>query len=456
MKPNDLKNIYSNSTQDFHNAMLCSLVRLNEKAQRRYKRHRVLKLVIICIIIACLCTTSVLAASNFYGVFTDKVSNYGMNVNIVTEEDKKLPEYVKLTLDYLPEDVIVTPYTLGEKYSLKGQAVFKCCSFSVVLLDDEFNITNSYIVDSNEKIINGNRVIINTRKFEDKSDITQTIFYEYFDDLGAVLVGWCDNTVTDEEVELIIAGAEVSEGTEDDHFERVDLASELSEQITNHQEEEEYLYGIVDPYESNYEAGIYGKSFEYEDEGDFSVNVKSFELHDNVSDIDKNNFNFIEYRYNEPDDTYETYFDENGDIIPDYTRIQTDYGDGINSIDKSNEVEAKRHFVLAELEITGLKPLDDYNIGFDIMDLLLMNLKYDDNDKLTQESKEYAVGTMVYNNGVDEGMNLLWIDEGETRGVVVGFFVDEDHLDNLYFSVVSRNINSDIENEKIICFPFER
>lgn len=456
MKPNDLKNIYSSSTQDFHNAMLCSLVRLNEKAQRRYKRHRVLKLVIICIIIACLCTTSVLAASNFYGVFTDKVSNYGMNVNIVTEEDKKLPEYVKLTLDYLPEDVIVTPNTLGEKYSLKGQAVFKNCSFSVVLLDDEFNITNSYIVDSNEKIINGNRVIINTRKFEDKSDITQTIFYEYFDDLGAVLVGWCDNMVTDEEVELIIAGAEVSEGTEDDYFERVDLASELSEQITNYQEEEEYLYGIVDPYESNYEAGIYGKSFEYEDEGDFSVNVKSFELHDNVSDLDKNNFNFIEYRYNEPDDTYETYFDENGDIIPDYTRIQTDYGDGINSIDKSNEVEAKRHFVLAELEITGLRPLDDYNIGFDIMDLLLMNLKYDDNDKLTQESKEYAMGTMVYNNGVDEGMNLLCIGEGETRDVIVGFFVDEDHLDNLYFSVVSRRWSAIDNREDAVCFPLER
>ena len=232
------------------------------------------------------------------------------------------------------------------------------------------------------------------------------------------------------------------------------MASELSEQITNHQEEEEYLYGIVDPYESNYEAGIYGKSFEYED--DFSVNVKSFELHDNVSDLDKNNFNFIEYRYNEPDDTYETYFDENGDIIPEYTRIQRDYGDGINSIDKSKEVEGKRHFVLAELEITGLKPLDDYNIGFDIMDLLLMNLKYDDNDKLTQESKEYAVGTMVYNNGVDEGMNLLWIDEGEIRGVVVGFLVDEDHLDNLYFSVVSRTWSAVDNKEDAVCFPIER
>lgn len=356
-------------------------------------------------------------------------------------------------MDYLPKGVIVIPNTLGEKYSLNGQAVFKNCSFSVVLLDDEFNITNSYIVDSNEKIINGNRVIINTRKFEDKSDITQTIFYEYFDDLGAVLVGWCDNTVTDEEVELIIAGAEVSEGTEDDHFERVDLASELSEQITNHREEEEYLYGIVDPYESNYEAGIYGKSFEYED--DFSVNVKSFELHDNVSDLYKNNFNFIEYRYHEPDDTYETYFDENGDIIPDYTRIQTDYGDGINSIDKSNEVEAKRHFVLAELEITGLKPLDDY-IGFDIMDLLLMNLKYDDNDKLSQESKEYAMGTMVYNNGVDRGMNLLCINEGEARHVVVGFFVNEDHLDNLYFSVVSRTWSAIDNREDAVCFPLER
>lgn len=451
MNPNNIKNIYSEPTQDFHNAVLCSLVRLNDKAQRTYKRHRILKIIIICIIIVCLCTTSVIAVSNFYGVFTNKVSNYGMNVNVVPEENKKLPEYVKLTLNYLPDDVIVTPQTYGEKYSLNGQAVFKNCSFSVVLLDDEFDITNSYIVDSKEKIVNGNRVIINTRKFEDSSDITQTIFYKYFDNLGAVLAGWCDNNVTDQEVALIIAGAELSEGTEDDHFERVELASELSDQITNHQEEEEYLYGIVDSYESNYETGIYGKSFVYDD--DFSVNVKSFELHDNVSDLDKNNFNFIEYEYHEPYDTYETYFDENGDIIPEYTRIQRDYGDGINSIDKSKEVEGKRHFVLAELEITGLKPLDNYNIGFSLTDLLLMNLKYNDRNELTQKSKEYATGTMVYNNGTDHGsMNLLCIEQGETRNVVVGFFVDEDRIDDLYLSVVSRSDNK----EDDVCFPLER
>lgn len=247
-------------------------------------------------------------------------------------------------------------------------------------------------------------------------------------------------------------GAKVTEGTEDDHFERVDLASEISNQIINHQEEE--LYGIVDPHESNYEAGIYGKSFEYKN--DFSVNVKSFELHDNVSDLDKNNFDFIEYEYHEPYDSYETYFDENGDIIPDYTRIQRDYGDGINSIDKSNEVEGKRHFVLAELEITGLKPLDDYNTGFSITDLLLMNLKYDDKNKLTQESKEYATGTMVYNNGVDEGNNILWINEGETRHIVVGFFVDEDRLDNLYFSVSSRTWTAIDNKEDAVCFSLER
>lgn len=457
MKPNDLKNIYSNSTQDFHNAMLCSLVKLNEKAQQRYKRHRVLKLVIICIIIACLCTTSVLAASNFYGVFTDKVSNYGMNVNVVPEEDKKLPEYVKLTFGYLPEGVIETPHTDGEKYSLNGQATFKNCSFGIIILDDEFDITNEYIINSKEKIINGNRVVINTRKFDDSSEFTQTIFYEYFDNLGVVLSGWCDNTISDEEVEKIIAGAEVSEGTEDDHFERVDLASELSQSNIPTIE----VYDLINQQvTSTYLLGKYGKSFDYYDIDDpekrFSVNVKSFKLHDNVSDLDKNNFNFIEYRYHEPDDTYETYFDENGDIIPDYTRIQTEYGDGINSIDKSTEINAKRHFVLAELQITGLKPLDDYNIGFDIMGLLLQNLNNNGNVNLTPKSREYAVGTMVYNNGVDEGMNLLCIDEGETRDVVVGFFIDEDQLEDLYFSVVSRTWSVYDSREDAVCFPLER
>lgn len=108
MKTNDLKNIYPNSTQDFHNAMLCSLVKLNESSPRRYKKRRVLKIVVICIMIACLCTTSVLAVSNLYGVFTEKEKNYGINVKVVPEESKDLPEFVKLTLNYLPEGVIET------------------------------------------------------------------------------------------------------------------------------------------------------------------------------------------------------------------------------------------------------------------------------------------------------------------------------------------------------------
>ncbi len=63
---------------------------------------------------------------------------------------------------------------------------------------------------------------------------------------------------------------------------------------------------------------------------------------------------------------------------------------------------------------------------------------------------------MVYNNGVDEGMNLLCIGEGETRDVIVGFFVDEDHLDNLYFSVVSRRWSAIDNREDAVCFPLER
>lgn len=455
MKVNEFNNIYSDSTQDFHNAMLCSLVKLNESAQRRYKRHRILKVVVICIIIACLCTTSVLAASNFYGVFTDKVSNYGMNVDVVPEENKELPEYVKLTLNYLPEGVIETPHTDGEKYSLHGEATFENCSFSIILLDDELNVTNEYIIDSTEKIINGHRVVINTLKFEDTSEFTQTIFYEYFDELGAVLSGWCDNTVSDEDVEMIIAGAEVTEGTEDDHFERVDLASELSQnsQSINHQTP--YIYGLIDQSASNYTLGEYGKPFNYyyidDDEKSYLINVKSFELHDNVSDLNQDNFNFIEY----DDKPYSAYFDENGDIISDYVRIQTEYGDGINSIDKVTEVDAKRHFVLANLEITGLKTLDDYS-GFSIIDLLLQNLNNKENGNLTPKSPEYGVGTMVYNNGVDRGMNLLCIDKGETRDVVVGFFVDEDQLDDLYFSVVSRTWTAYDDREDAVCFPLER
>ncbi|MCH5296257.1 MAG: hypothetical protein J1E85_01150 [Ruminococcus sp.] len=454
MLPNDLKNIYSNSTEDFHNAMLCSLVRLNDKAQRRYKRYRILKVVIICIIIACLCTTSVLATSNIYGIFSEKISNYGMNVNIVPEENIKLPEYVKLKLNYLPEGVSESPCKYGEKFSLNGEGREMCCDFSIIILDSEFNVTNKFITNSRETVINGNRVIINTRQFDETELGAEKIFYEYLDDLGVVFVGLCDNEISDKEIEKIIEGAEVSEGTEDDHYEAVDLASELSQSSNP----PHVLYGYPEQSNNSFILNDYGHSFYYSDfdsnNKTYSVNVKSFELHDNVSDLSRDNFNFMEYDGEKP---FSTYFDENGDIISDYTRVYTEYGDGINSINKGVSVNTKRHFVLVNIDVTCLEPISEWeNIGFDLTKLHLANLGRNGSNSLAPKYTQYYTGTMVYNNGVDKANNLLCIDVGETREVSVGFFVDEDYLEDLYFVVVSRNINNDSENEKIFCFPFER
>lgn len=454
MLPNDLKNIYSNSTEDFHNAMLCSLVRLNDKTQRRYKRYRILKVVIICIIIACLCTTSVLVASNIYGIFSEKVSNYGINVNIVPEENIKQPEYVKLKLNYLPEGVSESPCKFGEKFSLNGEGREMCCDFSIIILDTEFNITNKFITNSRETVIDGNRVIINTRQFDETELGAEKIFYEYFDDLGVVFVGLCDNEINDKEIEKIIEGAEVSEGTEDDHYKAVDLASELSQGSNP----PHVLYGYPEQSNNSFILNDYGHSFYYSDfdsnNKTYSVNVKSFELHDNVSDLSRDNFNFMEYDGEKP---FSTYFDVNGDIISDYTRVYTEYGDGINSINKDVSVNTKRHFVLINIDVTCLEPISEWeNIGFDLTNLNLANLERNGSNSLVPKDTQYYTGTMVYNNGVDKANNLLCIHVGETREVSVGFFVDEDYLEDLYFVVVSRNINNDSGNEKIFCFPFER
>lgn len=63
MKTNDLKNIYSNPPKEFHNSVIRSLNKLEDKAPVRYsKRRKTMKIAIACAIIATLGTFTTVAS----------------------------------------------------------------------------------------------------------------------------------------------------------------------------------------------------------------------------------------------------------------------------------------------------------------------------------------------------------------------------------------------------------
>lgn len=456
MKPEKIQNSYPQSPQDFHNAILFSLVKLDDKAPVRYKRNRVLKTAVVFAIILALCTSSVFAAEKIWSLFSEPVDNYGLNVKASAPTEDDAPEYVKLVLSYLPEGVIESPNTNGRKYSLNGEAKEMWFTFDISKIDSDFEHTINYITDSYETTVNGNRVIIFDRTFADNDDDNQKGFYEYFENWGMLVSCLCDGNISDDELNKVIEGVSLAEGTNDNHF----YVASDEETIPTVPYEFEYR--------NSYTLGELNKDFNCKNistgELGFNVKVKSIEVHDNTSYLDSDSFYFNEYLPDDGNGTYSTYFDSEGNIITPYTRENITYGDGINTIDKVEKETVDRHFVLATLEVTGLEePAGEDLDVFYTWSLWLCNMTNDGDGKLSPIDDDYIAGTMVYAESPDQ-YDLYVINKDETRTITVGFFVDEDKMDDLYFTVKTDDGDKKtlFDGEKYyseansVCFKVER
>lgn len=461
MKSEKLKNIYSNPPQDFHNAILCALVKLDDKAPVRYKRRRALKIAVVCAIILALCTSSVFAAEKVWSLFSKPVDNYGLNVvatSSADNDDNEVPEYIKLVLSYLPEGVIETPNTGGRKYSLNGEAKEMWFTFDITKINSDFENTIGFISDSYETIVNGNRVIVFNRTLDDNGDNNQKGFYEYFEKWGMLVSCLCDD-ITDEELNKVIEGVSLAEGSEDDHFYIADSDEEIpTKPLDEHGYEDNYSYTI----------GELNKPFDYStfsmDDSMFSINVKSVEVHDNANDLNSDDFYFDEYEQDDGNGVYSTYFNSDGSIISPYIHKNIIEGDGINSINHIEEETLNRHLVLVTMDVTALGEVSEgepYAFGI-FESLRLYNLTTNSNGKLVGADDYPVSGAAVYVSST--GKNNLYnahISKGETETITVGFFVDEDKMEDLYFTIMSTNLDLRIDGEdyyldrSAVCFKVE-
>ena len=187
MQGKDLKNAY-NSTPKFHKTVEDTLNTLDDSAPTIFAKHRKRKkfAFAFALIFLILSTTVVGAYTEFFGLFSERVGNYGLNITVETQTEKEQKTSVTgvtLDLGYLP-DGYKEPY--GEEYSKDVYKYYYGDDESDLRLTffvtktENFIFQEKFITNYEETAFDGYKTLFATRKFEDD---TQESFIpvKYFD-----------------------------------------------------------------------------------------------------------------------------------------------------------------------------------------------------------------------------------------------------------------------------------
>lgn len=456
MKPEELKDIYKIPPEDFHNAVLFSLCKLDSESPARYKtRRRALRIAVVCAVAAVLGSfTAVAAATDFFGLFSQPVGEYGLRLAVAEDATEKQSEplrNVKMNFGYMTEGYTQVPHTGTDvvKYHIDGIENSPWYTFSVTPAKD-FDFTEEYVIKSRETAVNGHKLILTTCQMFEGGEVDYGAVM-YFEDWGYVVGGGAYGGAEESELLKIMQNL-----TLEDNGEYVPDSNEYApdnlEPIIS-----EYVWDV----QSEFKIHKLGEAFEWgkmaDENGssdDFTVKVSSIKEQDSTEGIPGEYFNFMtDYSL-----IYSDYFDENGRLITPYTRRDFTESDGVNSQRKAWDTEDDRHFYVVTIEVTQNtdEPYSEFDVFSDFSPIVLIKdsdgYRYngkEDGNGITQTELYGDVNTVCSTPG-DEA-NVLNMQKGETRTLTYGIVVDDDVLENAYlrFNTQSRETVDD-ESEKII------
>ena len=452
MRTEDLQNAYPNPPEDFHNAVLSSLYKLDAQSPVRYKKRRVMRVAVVCAIVAALGSfTVVAAATNFFGLFSEPVGKFGLHVGVTEEATASTSDSlkaVKMKFGYMTEGFEALPNMSSHvsKFQNINAENGECFSFSVVPAKD-FDYTETYIIDSEETVVNGHKLIITTRQMTEGGEVDYGATM-YFEDWGYVVWSFAYNGAEKDELLKIMQNLSLEE--DKDYVPETTSADMVRSDLDLKRREYDWTVN------TDFTMHKLGEAFQWGHEArsdDFTVKVTSIEEQTGTNGIPSECFNWItDYSL-----IYSDYFDGNGKLITPYTRHDSTDADGVNSQRKTWDTQDDRHFFTATVEIT--QNTDFPNADFDVMgDFTPVILIKDKNGSLRHNGEEDAYGVMqevLYGNAAtvcstpgDES-NILHMSKGETRTLTYGVVIDDDVMDNAYLRFNSQDeqtIDDDAEN----------
>ena len=432
MKTEDLQNAYPNPPEDFHNAVLSSLYKLDAKSPVRYKKRRVMRVAVVCAIVAAFGSfTAVAAATNFFGLFSEPVGKFGLHVGVTEEATASASEplkAVKMKFGYMTEGFEALPNMSSDvsKFQNINAENGECFSFSVVPAKD-FDYTETYIIDSEETIVNGHKLIITTRQMTEGGEIDYGATM-YFEDWGYVVGGGAYGGADKDELLKIMQNLSLEEDT--DYVSKTTSADMVASDLNIRRREYDWTIN------TEFTMHKLGEAFKWGHEAHsdaFTVKVTSIKEQTGTNGISKEYWNWTtDYSLIHSD-----FFDGNGKLLTPYTRHDINESDGVNTQRKEWDTEDDRHFYVVTVEITQNSD-EEYDIFGDFSPAVLIRDKDGSYHHNGEEDKNGVTQRIIYGN-IDtvlstpgDEANVLHMSKGETRTLIYGIVVDDDVLDNAY------------------------
>ena len=442
---NEIRSIYGEAPQSFHNMMVETLDSLDEAAPRRYHKARRLAAFAAA---AALLSVGALGANAVIKSFAPvKEGNYGLNITVGDSSDSEpglmtlgapssTPEYVKPNVGYLPEGMYFNEQDgkyFSDDETKRMTIVYRRITEQQTLQD--FNVA-SY----EEMTINGHAAMITHSAVPASENDYTRHFYIYFEDTATLVQGYVTYGIPDVELDKIMEGITVEECDTDMYGMSFTQAKKEYAEEKRDEQMTALINKAADLTRNErlipVDVGTtikFGKGSEQYDGDGLEYSVDNIEVLDNISGLDYNKFQdmFIDL---------EKDVDENGNLLP-YERNIYTYGDGVDApfTTVTGTQTAERRLVYITMTVTNNAENERtfYYQGFNMANLSNNNGELtadDDSIKPSYTEITYIDENNVDSDGFKSGWNFLTLSSGETRTVHIGFICDEDNLDDLYLT----------------------
>lgn len=458
MKTEDLQNAYPNPPEDFHNAVLCSLYKLDNKPPARYgRKRRAVRIAVVCAIVTALGSfTAVAASTRFFGLFSQRVGNFGLQVKVSEasplKDDAQL-KHVKIKFGYMTDGYTRVNHTGGDdiKYHIEGMENSPWYTFGIVPSKD-FDNTEEYIIHSEETTVNGHKLVLTTRQMFENGEVDYGATM-YFEDWGYIVGAGAYGGADKDELLKIMQHLSLEEDT--------DYVPETTsgDMVRSDLDKKRLEYDMTS--NSDFTMHKPGEAFKWgreEGSDDFTVKVTSIREKTSTDGISENYWKWS------PDYSmsYSDFFDESGKLITPYMRHDISENDGVNTQNKEWDTEDDRHFFVVTIELTQNtdKPFAGFDMIGDCSPQVLIRNEDGSYRPNSSENKSNLYQPVLYGNSdtvlstPGDDMNILNMSKGETRTLTYGIVVDDDVLDNTYLFFNSQGDQKIDDNAERIIFNF--
>ena len=449
MKKEDLRTAYNEPSDGFHHSVMNALYHLDDKKSAKHRSgRRVMKVALVCALIAAVGTTTVAASTGFFGLFAKPVGKYGVNITAESQtslqssdleetENYQIVRDISIHTAYVPEGFVANEYN-GQTYGYYEDNVFSdSWYFMFFAYDSEtYNRTEGSVIENEETEFNGHSAVISKKKLSENSDHIEYVVTEKFDDEKIVL-------------RCVFSGEAYNKKYfEPDRNEILRIMEGVSitrTEVPESQTDGGYSYApIADTYSSDLlksgkaRPGKLGETFkatvaDYESE-EVSLDIKVVSVSDVKNDegLDRDEF----YSAGPKINLHDKYFDKDGNLISEVkVEEPLEYGDGIDKLNKTVSKTYHRHIYNVKIEITADKDIKDLYRVFG-----LDGFGYSDEGKAYKSGSKGNVEEIGFTGCNAESFPL---EKGQTKVISCLIYADEETGNDPCIGITTANGNTD-------------